>query len=133
MRGYSVFTASYYVLLKPRGYMEISWLPSVISGITLAIVTALARYVHLVMKEMRQEWAALRESQRNQLKASIVRSYEEAQRNGYITPMELETMNRRADSYFALGGNNYVHALIDNANHKLVIRGELPPNERKAL
>lgn len=113
--------------------MEISWLPSVISGITLAIVTALARYVHLVMKEMRQEWAALRESQRNQLKASIVRSYEEAQKQGFITPMELETMNRRADSYFALGGNNYVHALIDNANHKLVIRGELPPNERKAL
>lgn len=110
--------------------MEITWLPSVISGITLAIVMALARYVHQVMHEMRSEWAALRESQRNQLKASIVRSYEEAQKQGFITPMELETMNRRADSYFALGGNNYIHALLENANHKLSIRGELPPKER---
>lgn len=109
--------------------MDLSWIPSVISGLTLAIVTALARYVHTMLHEIRSEWAALRESQRNQLKASIVRSYEEAQRNGFITPMELETMNRRADSYFQLGGNNYVHALLDNANSRMAIRGEEPPGK----
>ena len=67
----------------------------------------------------------LLESQRNQLKASIVALYERAVERGYVTPMELDTANRMADSYFELGGNHYVHAVIARLN-EIEIRGEIP-------
>ena len=35
-------------------------------------------------------------------------------------------MNRRAESYYALGGNNYVHALMRHANEDFEVRGEIP-------
>ena len=72
------------------------------------------------------EHGILMESQRNQLKAQIVRIYERAKERGYITHMELDTMNRLADSYFALGGNHYIHAVVKKAN-AMPVGGEAIP------
>lgn len=76
------------------------------------------------VESWREEHAVLLESQRNQLKASIVRDFEAAEERGFITPMELDVLNRQADSYFALDGNHYIHAVVRRANEELEIRGE---------
>lgn len=101
------------------------WINSVISGLTLAVVSALAAYVRKGFAQQRQEFDALKESQRNQLKASIVRSYDEARRQGYISAAELDTMHRRAESYWQLGGNSYIHTIMAHAD-SMDVRGELP-------
>ena len=102
-----------------------AWMNSVISGLTLAVVTGLAAYVHKGFKRQHAEFDALKESQRNQLKASIVRSYDEARKQGYVTAAELDTMHRRAESYWQLGGNSYIHAIMQHAD-TMEVRGELP-------
>lgn len=99
--------------------------PSIVSGITLAVVAGLARFVCAQLRGFREEHDVLLESQRNQLKASIVGVYERAQVRGHIMAMELDVLNRMADSYFALGGNHYIHAVVKQAN-AMEIRGELP-------
>lgn len=113
------------------GYLQAA-APAIISGCTLLVVSGLAAFIKRQLKsyseqlaEFRGEHKILLESQRNQLKASIVQTFEQAQDRGYITAMELETLNRRADSYFALGGNHYIHAVVKQAN-EMQIRGELP-------
>lgn len=98
-------------------------LPAIISAITIGVLSWVAARVNQLMKE----WEILRESQRNQLKAAIVDLYERAKERGYITPMELDTLNRMADSYFALGGNHYIHAVVKRANEELDINGEPIP------
>ena len=102
-----------------------AWMNSVISGLTLAVVTGLAAYVHKGFQRQHAEFDALKESQRNQLKASIVRSYDEARKQGYVTAAELDTMHRRAESYWQLGGNSYIHAIMQHAD-TMEVRGELP-------
>lgn len=102
-------------------------LSTIISGITLAVVTAFASFASKQFKRLNAEYGALVSSQRNQLKASIVRSYEEAVERGYITAMELETLNRRADSYAALHGDTYIETIRKRANTSLEIRGNIPP------
>lgn len=74
--------------------------------------------------DMAKEHRALMDSQRNQLKSQIVNIYLTAKERGYITPMELDTLNRLADSYFELGGNHYIHTIVRRANHELQIVGE---------
>ena len=76
-----------------------------------------------------KEFAVLKESQRQQLKAAIVDKYEVVQERGYITPMSMETVNRMADSYFALGGNHYIHALMSHINNDMEVRGIPIPKE----
>lgn len=98
---------------------------SVASSIMLAAITAIVGWMARKVRKMAIEHEALITSQRNQLKASIVRSYEEAEERGFFTALELETLNRRADSYYELGGNNYVHALMGRAN-SMPIRGDIP-------
>ena len=102
-----------------------AWVNSIISGLTLAVVSALAGYCKRSFAAQRKEFDALKESQRNQLKASIVRSYDEARERGYVTAAELDTMHRRAESYWALGGNSYIHAVMQHAD-TMEVRGELP-------
>lgn len=101
-------------------------LPALISAVTLGIVSVVAKRVLAFIREFREQHAVLMESQRNQLKASIVATYERAQERGWITPMELETVNREYDSYKALGGNHYVHTLIKHMN-EMEVRGEPIP------
>ncbi len=101
------------------------WVNSIISGLTLAAITALAGYVHKGFERQRLEFDALKESQRNQLKASIVRSYDEARRQGFVTAAELDTMHRRAESYWQLGGNSYIETIMRHAD-SMEVRGELP-------
>ena len=99
---------------------------AIANSLLVAIVTSVAGYTVRVLKGMSSEWEVMREAQRNQLKASMVRSYEDALNKGYITHMELDTMNRRKESYEKLGGNSYIHTIVDKANHDLDIRGEIP-------
>lgn len=98
---------------------------SVLSGCCLAVVTWLAHRVTKQLDGFNTSWEVMKKSQRDQLKASIVRSYEEAREQGYIKATELDTLNRRAESYYALGGNNYIHAVVAQAN-AMEIRGEIP-------
>ncbi len=102
-----------------------AWVNSIISGLTLAVVSGLASYCKRSFAAQRKEFDALKESQRNQLKASIVRSYDEARERGYVTAAELDTMHRSAESYWALGGNSYIHAIMSHAD-TMEVRGELP-------
>lgn len=97
--------------------------PGVISGISLAVVAWIARQ----LSKLAKRFGALEKSQRNQLKAQIVAVYECSKERGYITPMELETVNRRADSYFDLGGNHYIHAVMKRLNEDMEIKGEEIP------
>ena len=101
----------------------ISAFPAVLSAATLAVLSFVARRVF----KLSSQWDVMRTAQRNQLKASIVALYEKAIERGNITPMELESLNRMADSYFALGGNNYIHAVVKRANAELDIDGEPIP------
>ena len=55
-----------------------------------------------------------------------MRTYSEAQERGYITAIELDTLNRQAESYWALGGNSYIKALVHHANNDMEIHGTLP-------
>lgn len=68
----------------------------------------------------------IQEATRNDLKAHIVSLYQRCLDKGHITAMELDSMNRMADSYFALGGNHYVHAIVRHCNEDMEVRGELP-------
>ena len=69
---------------------------------------------------------AIVEATRNDLKAHIVALYQRCLDKAYITAMELDSLNRMADSYFRLGGNHYVHAIVRHANEDIEVRGELP-------
>lgn len=91
----------------------------VISAATLAVATWLAAKIRGLVRDMRE----MKTAQRNQLKSAIVQTYERVEERGFVTPMELETVNRCADSYFELGGNNYVHALIGRMNKTVPVRG----------
>lgn len=115
----------------------LSALPSVISAVLLAVTARIAKSLKgfseehsqlMSMKETIEEMAAehkaLTDSQRNQLKSQIVGIYLAAKARGYITPVELDTLNRLADSYFELGGNHYIHTIVRRANHELQIVGE---------
>lgn len=82
--------------------------------------------VMLHLDEYFKEHKILMDSQRNQIKADIVCIYEKATERGYITPMELDTLNRMADSYFDLGGNHYIHVIVKRAN-EMPIKGEQLP------
>ena len=99
---------------------------SVASGLMLALTTFMARKIASEMGTFHNEFDAIKVSQRNQLKASIVRMYSDAHERGYITAIELDTLNRQAESYWALGGNSYVKALVHHANNDMEIHGTLP-------
>lgn len=105
--------------------MLLAALPAVISGATLAVAGWTARRVASFVRGFSAEHAALMESQRNQLKGSIVDRWERAAERGYVTAAELESANRMYDSYRALGGNHYVRALMEKMN-SMEARGELP-------
>lgn len=117
---------------------------AVFGGVVLALLCWIASKVTMQLAEFRkehkelveikeefqkyrEEHAILMESQRNQLKSDIVKTYEQAKSRGdKMTYMELDTMNRSADSYFALGGNHYIHTIIAKAN-KMDLFGEVIP------
>lgn len=65
---------------------------------------------------------------RNDVKSHIVSVYERALERDYITPMELETVNRLNDSYHnVLKGNTYIHVIVRQMNNQMTIRGtEIP-------
>lgn len=105
-----------------------SWVPAVISGLTLAAITGMCAWLRGFAREMRSEWCAMRTSQRQQLKMSIVRAYEEAAAQGYVKATVLETILRQFEAYQDLDGNSYVATIVEHAK-ALPIRGELPPHE----
>lgn len=100
-------------------------IPSIISAISIGLMSWVAKKVHDFMADL----SVLKESQRNQLKAAIVAKYEEVTIRGWITPMSLDTVNKMADSYFALGGNHYIHALVTHMNEDMEVKGVPIPKE----
>lgn len=99
--------------------------PAIVSAVTLGIVGYIARRVVGFTSRFEIEHKALMDSQRNQLKGSIVDRFERAEERGFVTQIELESVNRMYDSYKQLGGNHYVKALISQMN-QMDVRGELP-------
>lgn len=124
--------------------------PTIVGGVLLAIVTGLLRKIVKMLADFRKEHEellklkeefetfkkeheALLESQRNQLKGEVVHIYETAkariaanESEPFITHMELDVLNRQADSYFALGGNHYIHSVVKKANEMPVGGEEIP-------
>jgi len=107
--------------------MVLQVVPGVLSGLSLAVITWIARKLGMLAAR----FGAIEAAQKNQLKAQIVAAYERSMERGCITPMELETVNRMVDSYFALGGNNYIHALVKRLNDDIPVRGETIPDQRQ--
>ena len=103
----------------------INALPAIISAVCLGLMS----WTAVKVKGVLDEFNTLKDSQRNQLKAAIVEKYENVHERGYITPMSLDTVNRMADSYFALGGNHYIHALLKRMNEDMEVRGVPIPEE----
>ena len=99
--------------------------PAVVSAATLGLVGWSARRIGRFIRGFEAEHEALMESQRNQLKGSIVDRFERAEERGYVTQIELESVNRMYDSYKRLGGNHYVKALISKLN-QMDVKGEIP-------
>lgn len=100
-------------------------IPTIISTVSVGLMAWVAKKIWKFMKDL----TVLKESQRNQLKAAIVAKYEEVTIRGWITPMSLDTVNKMADSYFALGGNHYIHALVSHMNEDMEVRGVPIPKE----
>lgn len=117
-------------------------LPSILSGMVLLAVGGVVGVLgktfvklfslndeHRMLLEMRKQFKVLigehrklMECNRNQNKAMIVSLFEDARSRGdVVTPMELDTANRLADSYFALGGNHYIHTVIKQLNEMEII------------
>lgn len=94
-------------------------IPSILSAITLGVLG----YALKRLKKFLEEHKLLMDTERNDIKAQIVAIYEQAKGRGYITHMEIETLNRLYDSYIALGGNSYIEALMYDANHNIPITG----------
>ncbi len=108
------------------------WLSVACSAIVLVLTSIWTYMTHKVSKNLNQfrtEHNVLLKSQRHQIKATIVQMFETAQARGYITPMELDTMNKLYESYEALEGNTYIRAIVHRANVDLEIRGEDIPDE----
>lgn len=111
--------------------MDFLWqaIPAIISTVTLGVVGFVSKKVMDFLRDFKQQHAALMESQRNQLKTSIVSTYERVVACGWITPMELECVNRDYDSYKKLGGNHYVHSLVRRTNEEIPVKGEPIPTD----
>ena len=98
--------------------------PSILSAVALGILGWLGTRFNRFLSEHR----LLLETERNDIKAQIVDRYETAKMRGYITPMELETMNRLYDSYAKLKGNSYISAIISDANNNIPKMGMSIPD-----
>lgn len=72
--------------------------------------------------------ADIKQTLRNDVKSHIVSLYERCLDKGYITPMELETVNRLNDSYHnVLNGNTYIHVIVKQMNNDFPVKGaEIP-------
>ena len=112
-------------------------IPSVLATVAIGLMAKIAKSfkefseehaqlmsMKCTVEDIAKEHKALTESQRNQLKAQISDLYFKAKERGYITPVELDNLNRLADSYFDLGGNHYIHTIVKRANSELPIVGE---------
>ena len=79
-------------------------------------------------EDLRLAHEALVDSQRTQIKNTLVHIYETAKEKGYILATELEVANRLADCYYRLGGNSYIHIIMKhlNADIEIKIVGEIP-------
>ena len=101
---------------------------AVFSAIAATSITCFCRWLYKLVKSLMAQFEELKESQRNQIKDQIVNKYEYSKKRGYITYMELETLNRLADSYAKLGGNSYLAAIVERSNKEIETRGEsIPP------
>lgn len=87
-------------------------MPSLISAVSVALITVVSKRLTRMVRDTQADWAILKESQRNQLKNQIVVRVEAAQERGSITPYDLESVMRMAESYYGLGGNSYIHSVI---------------------
>jgi hypothetical protein len=100
---------------------------SVLSACILGVMGYYGKHIAESIHALKADLGTLKNSQRQQLKASIVRSYNEAESHGgVITATELETMHRRYESYTQLNGNSYVEALMRKADAEFHVAGELP-------
>lgn len=84
--------------------------------------------VNASIENIQKQQKIFNDSQRTQLKAQIVDIYQQAKNRGYITPMELDIVNKLGENYFELRGNTYIGAVIKRCNEEIEIRGEGIPS-----
>ena len=81
--------------------------------------------------KLKNDFESLKKSQRQQIKAQLVSTYESCLRKGYITPMKLDTSLRLFESYVDLGGNTYIETLMNRLKTEMPIENEhIPDNEQ---
>lgn len=105
-------------------------LPGLLQGITLALITAVGGGLLKAFKALQGDFQTLKDSQRQQIKAQIVTTYERAVQVGSISPMELDTICRLFEAYKALGGNTYIEALVERLKDEMPIHGERIPEHK---
>ena len=108
-------------------------LPAVLQTLTIALITGIAALVKKNFSKLKGDFDSLKRSQRQQIKAQLVATYETCVRKGYITPMELDTSLRLFESYVDLGGNTYIETLVNRLKTEMPIEGEhIPDYEERA-
>lgn len=76
--------------------------------------------------DLKRGHESLVESQRTQIKNTLVHVYETAREHEYIRATELEVANRLAECYYKLGGNSYISTIMKHLNSDFEIIGEIP-------
>jgi len=88
-------------------------IPSIIQSLTLAAITAVGGAVLKIYNKASKEFLLLKDAERQDIKAEIVKTYEAAKQRGYITPLELDVTCGRYEKYKALDGNTYIDTLME--------------------
>lgn len=85
------------------------------------------RQIELQIEELKKYQKTFNDSQRTQIKWQIVDIYQQANAQKYITPLELDVVNKLFENYVELNGNTYVDAIVQKCNKTLPIQGEAIP------
>ncbi len=96
----------------------------VITGLLSTGCLTLCGFMYKQLKKFINDFETLKSVERNNLKANIVNLYERSRVRGYITHMELESVNKLGKSYSDLGGNSYIESLIHIMSTDLEIKGD---------
>lgn len=85
----------------------------IISAATLTVLGMIGNALKRAVAEIRDDFEAMKRSQRNQIKSEITRTYHIAKEHGYITESELQAALSLYEDYKALGGNSFIPSIIE--------------------
>lgn len=93
--------------------MLLTIITSVISAATLALLGFIFRACKKALADIRDDFAIMKKSQRNQLKSEITRIYHDSKARGFIYENDLSNVLTMFDDYVSLGGNSFMPILVE--------------------